>query len=253
MRPIATKYEDIADDLRQQIADETLAPGSRLPSIAQLMERYDAAERTVLDATRLLLIEGVISSKVGAGYTVRERPEVMRLARSWYRDNAGKGSPWRADMADQGHDGSWTSQSKSTPATAAVAERLHIEPGARTMRTEYVFTVDGKPTYLSASWEPMGITMGTEILLPEDGEFAGRGVVDRFAAIGITVTEVREELIPRTLTGAEAEKLGLNAGMAILVIERTYYAGKTPVETADIVLPPHVRPVYRIPVGGDAP
>lgn len=250
MRHIATsKYEYIADDLRQQIVDETLAPGSRLPSLAQLMEHYDAAERTVLDATRLLLIEGLISSKVGAGYTVRRRPTVMRMSRSWYRDSSGKGSPWRADMAEQGHEGSWTSQSKSAPASPAIAERLHIAVGDRTMRTDYVFTVDGERSYLSTSWEPMDLTAGTEILIPEDGEFAGRGVVDRFAAIGITVTDVREEPIPRALTGAEAEKLGLNAGMAILVIERTYYADEKPVETADIVLPPHVRPVYRIPVG----
>lgn len=250
MRPIATpKYERIADELRRQITDGALPPGTRLPALADMAAAHHASDRTAFQAMQILLNEGLITSKPGAGYYVRERPAIHRMVRSWYRDSAGKGSPWRADAAAQGRDGSWTSRSKSAPATPAVAERLHIETGARTMRTEYVFTADGAPAYLSTSWEPMAITGGTDILLPEDGEHAGKGVSDRFAAIGLTVTEAREELVPRTLTIEEAEALRLRAGTPVLLIERTYFAGEMPVETADIVIPPHYRPVYQIPIG----
>lgn len=248
MRPIASKYEQIADDLREQIIDGTLAPGTRLPTLADLMERYEVSERTAFQAAQVLLTEGLITSKPGSRYLVRERPTIKRMVRTWYIEPPG-GSPWRADMAAQGRVGSWTSQSSSIPAPPAIAERLHINPGDRVMRTAYIFTADGEPTYLSTSWEPMALTIGTEITLPEDGEFAGKGVVDRFAAIGLTITRALEEVLPRSLTAAEAQKLKLRAGTPVQVIERTYYVGDQPVETADIVIPTHLRPVYEIPVG----
>lgn len=249
MRPIATpKYESIADELRQQIDDGTLAPGVRLPTLAELKDRYSVSERTAFQATQLLLTEGLITAKPGAGYHVRARPEIRRMVRSWYREPRG-GSPWRADMAAQGRVGSWTSQSQSATAPPAIAERLALAAGDRVMRTAYVFTADDAPTYLSTSWEPLSLTSGTEIMLPEDGQHAGKGVIERFAQIGVQITRGTEEVVSRGLTGPEAEKLGLHAGISITLIQRTYFAGDTPVETADIVLPPHLRPVYDIPVG----
>lgn len=249
MRPIATpKYKSIAEDLRQRIIDGTLEPGVRMPTLAELMERYGVSERTVFQATQLLLRESLITSKPGAGYHVRERPEIQRMVRSWYREPRG-GSPWCADMAAQGREGSWVAESRPQAAAPAIAERLRIEPAAKVMRTEYLFTADGVPTYLSTSWEPLAITSGTEIMLPEDGEHAGRGVIDRFAQIGIEITRGREEITSRGLTEAEADRIGLNAGISVVVIERTYFAGDKPIETADIVLPPHLRAVYDIPVG----
>lgn len=250
VRPIAApKYEAIADDLRTQIIDGRLAPGTQLPTIAELRAKYSVADRTVFEAMQLLLHEGLVSSKPGFGYRVRERPSVIRMVRNWYRDASGKGSPWRAEMAAQGREGAWIARSTAVDAPPVIAERLHIAPGDRVMRTAYIFTVDGKPTYLSTSYEPLALTGGSEIMLPEDGEFAGQGVIDRYAAIGVTITECREELVPRTLTMTEADTLQLHPGIAILVIERTYYASEQPVETADIVMPPHYRPVYQIPVG----
>ena len=250
MRPIATpKYESIADELREQIIGGALAPGAKLPALSEMKAIHGISDRTAFQAMQILLGDGLVESKPGSGYYVRERPIARRMVRSWYRDSAGQGSPWRADAAAQGIDGSWTSQSKSVTAPPAIAERLRLEPGSRVMRTEYLFTADGAPAYLSTSWEPMALTAGTEILLPEDGEHAGKGVADRFATIGITVTEAREELVPRTLTIGEAQTLRLRPGTPVLLIERTYYAGQKPVETADIVLPPHYRPVYQIPVG----
>jgi DNA-binding GntR family transcriptional regulator len=249
VRTIATsKYARIADELRQQIIDGTLAPGARLPTLLELADQYHVSERTAKEATRLLLDENLITSKAGTGYHVRERPPLRRMVRSWYVDPRGD-SPWRTDMAAQGHRGSWTSQSRTIPAPPAVAERLRIKPGEPVMRTAYIFTADDNPAQLSTSWEPMAITSGTAIMLPEDGEHSGKGVIERFAAIGITITRNIEEISARPLTIDEAGKLRMRPGAWVLLIERTYYADRMPVETADILVPLHVRPVYEIPVG----
>lgn len=249
VRPIETpKYQQIADELRRRILDGVYPPGSRFPSQSQLTREYDVSSRVVVDATKLLLAEGLLESRSGAATRVRNRPAAVRMVRSWYLEQR-DGSPWRADMAAQGRIGAWESQSQRVSAPPAIAERLAIEPGAKVMRTGYVFTADGEPTYLSTSWEPMALTLGTDILLPEDGPHAGRGVAERMAVIGHPPTRVDEEILPRTLTVAEGEQLRLHPGIAIIVIQRTYYDGDLPLETADIVIPPPYRPLYQIPIG----
>lgn len=250
MRPIAdARYEQIADDLRRAIIDGTLPPGTKLPPMRELAATYGVSTRTIVEATRLLLGEGRLTSKQRGGIVVRARPGIVRLARSYYEGAAGKGSPWRADMAAQGRVGDWESHSEPVAATAAIAERLAIEPGARTMRTSYVFRADGEPVYLSTSWESLALTLGTPITLPEAGPHAGAGVQDRMTVIGHKPTRRQEEILPHTLTIAEADLLGLHPGTAAVMVQRTYYDGELPLETADILYPPHVRPVYEGPVG----
>lgn len=249
MRPTNTPaYQRIADDLRRAIISGALAPGSRVKPAAHLAADYDVVPATVRQATSQLLTEGLLESRPGAGLYVRARPHVVRMVRSWYRQ-PGTGSPWHAEMAATGRDGDWHSSSEVVAAPPAVAERLRIETGAQAMRTEYTFLLDGAPTYLSTSWEPLALTRGTLVMLPEAGPYAGAGVRDRMIAIGHTPTAVREELRPHTLTIEQAATLGLHPGIACLAVERTYYEGELPLETADIVLPPHYRPVYEIDLG----
>lgn len=216
--------------------------------MAQLARAHGVTSRTAYEATRILLTEGLIVSKPGAVSIVRERPDIVRLVRSMYEGNAGKGSPWRAAMAAAGRAGTWESHSQEVPAPPAVAERLRIATGDRTMRTEYIYLADATPAYLATSWEPMALTLGTPILLPEDGPHAGKGVADRMAIIGHRPTRWQEELEPRPLTIAEGELLDLHTGISIIVTHRTYYDGDLPLETAAIVMPPHYRPVYEGPV-----
>ena len=250
MRPIADwKYLVIAEELRSRILDGRLAPGDPFPTLAAIGAEFDAAEETARNATNLLRDQGLIVTKPGTTSRVRDDAEITRMVRSWYRDAPG-GSPWRADMAAQGRTGSWTAQSATAPASAAIAKRLRIEPGAEVMCTAYVMTVDGNPAYLSTSWEPTAITGGSPVLLPEAGPYAGAGVVDRMTAIGHTPTHSTEDPAIYYLTTAEAEKLGKRPGLPCLLIRRTYYEGDTPLETADIVLPPDdIQVSYEIPIG----
>ena len=250
MRPIATsKYLSIADDLRQQIIAGRLPPGARFPTLAEIQEQYEVAEGTAYQATRVLLNEGLIVTKPGAQTRVRERPEAIRMVRSWYRESR-VGSPWHADMAAQGRVGSWDARTVEENAPPAIAERLLVMPGDAVTCTSYVYKTDGKPTSLATSWEPLAITRNTPIELPDGGEYRWHGLVERMAVIGIKVTSVVEEIVPRPLTVTEARQLDLRQGIPIIVIERTYFAGERPVETANLVIAPTYRPRYEIPIRG---
>jgi DNA-binding GntR family transcriptional regulator len=88
---------------------------------------------------------------------------------------------------------------------------------------------------------------------PEQGTFAGRGVVERMRAIGIGVDQVVEEISVRPALSAEAAVLDVPAGSPVLLIERSHRAGERTVETGEIVIAAdRFRLRYRFPVAAAA-
>jgi DNA-binding GntR family transcriptional regulator len=240
-------YQAIADYVRGLISDGTLAPGARVPAQTELARRFEVAGATVARAMAVLQREGLIASVPGSGAFVRERSTVLRLVRSWYRQ-PGEGSPWRAAMEAIGREGSWESHSTVEKAGAVIGVRLAIDPDADVMRTDYLYLLDGEPAFLATSWEALELTAGTPVMMPEAGPYAGAGVRDRMAAIGHTPTRCVEEPMAHLLSGSEAHQLRLGEGTKATLTERTYFEGDRPLETADIILPPHIRAVYELPV-----
>ena len=85
--------------------------------------------------------------------------------------------------------------------------------------------------------------------MPEQGPFAGRGVIERMKAIGIRVDEMTEEISVRPSLRNEAAVLAIAPGAPVLLVQRTHLAAGTAVEAADIVLAADgFRLRYRIPV-----
>lgn len=66
-----TKYSQIADDLRARITSGEFPPGARLPSKAQMMERYHVALATVNSAIDILRDEGLAETIQGSGTFAR--------------------------------------------------------------------------------------------------------------------------------------------------------------------------------------
>lgn len=231
-------YLRVADDLRRRIKAEEWAIGQRLPSRAQLAKDYQVSPAAVQRAVERLIIEGLLEGRSGSGTTVRAPRERLRMVRSRHRENRG-GSPFRANMKEQGHLGTWESHSQArVPAPVHIAQRLAIDVGDPCVRTTYEFLGAGQPVQLSESWEPMAITDGTPIVLPEMGPLAGMGVVERMRTIGVVIDTAVEVPRPGRATQEEANLLGIGVGDLLTHIERTYYdRDGRPVETADIVVP----------------
>ncbi|MEW2548878.1 GntR family transcriptional regulator [Streptomyces sp. NPDC047002] len=245
-------YLRIADAFRQRIADQDWMPGDRLPSRAQLAGEYGVGDNVIRRAQELLISQGMLEGRAGSGTYVAEPSQRLRMVRSQYREQQG-GSPFRADMAALGRRGTWESRTDAkVPAPEEIATRLGVAGGTPCVRTTYEFLVDGKPAQLSTSWEPYELTAGTLVVLPEGGPHAGKGVVNRMAEIGITVTHAVEQPEPGHADAEEATLLGIQRGVLVTRIRRTYYGDDgRPVETADIVLPATTcEIVYEIPVRG---
>ncbi|WP_329266761.1 GntR family transcriptional regulator [Streptomyces sp. NBC_01451] len=230
-------YQVVASDLRRRLTEGEWEAGARLPSRAQLAQHYGVGANVMQRATERLIIEGLLEGRTGSGTYVAPPRERRRMIRFRHRERRG-GSPFRADMYEIGSNGTWEASSEArVPAPENVARRLGIELGDPTVHTTYEFLADGKPAQLSLSWEPMAITSGTPILLPEMGPLAGKGVVERMRSIGVDIETWVEIPRPARATPQQAALLGLTAGDLVLTIERTYYApdGRA-VETADIIV-----------------
>jgi DNA-binding transcriptional MocR family regulator len=75
-------YHDIADDLRRQIADSTLAPGAQLPSFQELAARYCVSTYTIQRSIKLLTREGGSSAFTPTPNTSSSTPATAKLDRS---------------------------------------------------------------------------------------------------------------------------------------------------------------------------
>ncbi|GAA3627801.1 hypothetical protein GCM10023079_17560 [Streptomyces chitinivorans] len=51
--------------------------------------------------------------------------------------------------------------------------------GSLFMATRYEFLTDGRPVQLPQPWEPVAVTDGTSVVLPEAGTSADTGTMDR--------------------------------------------------------------------------
>jgi GntR family transcriptional regulator len=235
--PRDTPYLQVADALRARIKGGEWAIGDKLPSRARIAEQYEVGQSVAQRAMERLIIEGILEGRAGSGTYVRQPRERLRMVRSRHRERRG-GSPFRADMKEQGRAGTWESNTIArAPAPEHIAERLAIEPGDPCVVTRYEFLADGLPVQLSESWEPMAITDGTPVVLPEMGPHAGAGVVERMRSIGVVIDTAVEIPRPDRATQEQANLLGISVGDLITEIERTYYDTEgRPVETADITV-----------------
>ncbi|MGW3209605.1 GntR family transcriptional regulator [Streptomyces sp. NPDC001135] len=230
-------YLAVADALRARVLAGEWAIGERLPSRARLAEEYGVGRNVMQRAVDRLIIEDLLEGRAGSGTYVRTPRERLRMVRSWHREH--RGSLALAGRRERGRAAAWDAHSLvRVPAPEAIAERLAVEPGDPCVNTQYEFLADGQPVQLSDSWEPMAVTEGTPVVLPERGPLAGKGVVERMRAIGVVVETVVEVPRPARAGRTEAHLLGIGVGDLVLRIERTIYdTDGRPVETADIVIP----------------
>lgn len=229
-------YLQVADDLRARIESGELTPGTRLPSVAEISARYACSNSVATSAYKLLVDEGLVVSRHGAGHYVRSQETPALLVRRHRKRS--EDSPFAEGAAEQGAVGTWRHDSTTEKATEPVAARLGIDVGDPVMHTSYTYLADEQPVQLAESWEPLEVSGSSLIALPEVGPYAGVGVAARMRVISIEVGDPVEKVRARTATRAEAQGLGMTPPGPVLFIERTYYDQATgrPVETADIVM-----------------
>lgn len=145
---MATRHEEIAEELRRAIDREEYTVGSRLPAETDLASRYGVSRGTVRQAVAALTAEGLIGSRQGA------RRVVLASRRSQSFEELRSFAQWARAMGREatGH----VVSSQYRPATPEDSVRLQLATGTPVLHVLRVRGLDGDPVLLErtvyAAW-----------------------------------------------------------------------------------------------------
>ena len=230
---MAAKYERIADALRAQIQSGQLGPGEQMPAQTALAEQYRVSLPTVQQALGVLQAEGLIDAVHGIGTYVRAARQRIRRTPERYQ--------WEKARALQPHDkriqtGSteydtgltvddldFHTEYQTVDADRDLADVFSVEPGTKLLRRRYRTLIhsEGAAVSLIDSYLVYEIAAANPELLNAGNEPWPGGTFHQLRTIGIEVERIVDEITARPPQGTEAEQLGINVGVAVLVLRKT--------------------------------
>jgi GntR family transcriptional regulator len=152
-------YQQIADDLAEQIRSGKLTPGSQLLTELELREQYNASRNTIRDAIKRLISIGLVETKPGQGTFVVQKidPFVTTLTGSPF---SGGQSDWvttyLSEVAEQHRRANASlPRVEVQAAQAPIALRLRIAPGSQVVLRHEERFIDEIPWSLQTTFYPM--------------------------------------------------------------------------------------------------
>ena len=224
MRSMASRRHVIADDLRSQISTGRIKAGERLPSEAQLAERYEVSTPTLRNALAVLQGEGLVEKIHGKGNFVR-RP----LHRITY---AGGHMP----DAQTEPDATLRVSIRTTNLRAHGHLRALLRVPAGSPLTEFLCLSHegGSPHSLARIYVPRDLAPAD---MPSESPWC-KEVEARLAELRPPLAEIRERISSRLPTPEEATTLRISSTLAVLAITRVAAdATGRVVEAALLILP----------------
>ncbi|GAA1029002.1 hypothetical protein GCM10009557_15980 [Virgisporangium ochraceum] len=104
-------------------------------------------------------------------------------------------------------------------APADIVERLGLRAGAEVIVRESLYLVDGEPVQVGVTYIPAAIADGSP--LASDADLGPGGIYGRFEELGWPVAQIREDLVARQPTPAEAASLALPPHGPVLEVTHT--------------------------------
>lgn len=211
-------WQDIAGALRDAIARGDYPPETTIPKETELMAMHGAGRETVRRAIIQLTAEGLVEPVRRRGTVVRTRPARTPVTRSRlvYRDDLG----YYFDQAAQG----WRPLQPPTvsrgPVPFDVAAQLGVAPGDEAVIRDRIMgdPETGQPIQLATSYIPADLAAELPVLAAHDT--GPGGIYDRMEEAGFGPIQWTEAITTRPPSPAEASRLGLAPGVALLRIVR---------------------------------
>ena len=152
-------YQQIAEDLRQQIESGELAPGQQLLTELELREAYGASRNTVRDAIKWLITLGLVETRPGQGTFVSKDmdPFVTTLSGNPKTGfGGGEGTSYLSEVSERNKKPSVSPlQVEIQEAAPEVAAGLWIAKGAEVISRHQRRFIDGTPWSMQTSFYPM--------------------------------------------------------------------------------------------------
>jgi GntR family transcriptional regulator len=255
MAPISRKstwplYLQIAEELREQILNEQLTPGARLPSEHSLMETYDASRQTIRKAIAELKTEGLLDAEQGRGVFVRSRAPILRSANDLLsRERWVEGGGALLGTGVAGADLRTEVKVDRAPASVDVAARLGLREGTSVIVRHERRLADDQTIELATTYLPGVLARSARLKFLDDGDTAS--LYARLEESGHRLERFTEHVASRMPRPAEARALDLGPGTPVVLITRTAWTAEgRPVATTDEVMAAdRYELVYEIPAG----
>lgn len=220
-------YKQLAALIREQIVTGTLAAGDEIPSRTVLAQQYNLALRTVGEAMRLLVQQGLVIDQPGKPYRVRPTREDV----SSRLDAAAAGVA--SDIWDRLE---LTRAYETVPSPVRIATALGVPQDTPVVRRRWVHTLDGTVTRVNWSYL-VEARFGDTILCDINEPPWPGGTIAQLKAIGYHINRSRMEIRAREATNEELDLLRLESETVVLETFRTHLIDDQPVECAIQVRP----------------
>ena len=205
-----SRQRQVAGDLRALILAGDIGAGQRLPSTAELRERYAVNNMTITRAIAVLKAEGLVEGHKGRSVVATgRRPAVVRA--SHYPAIRTPGRPTSVSLVEVGEG----------PAPAQVAAAFGLPTGQPVVIRAQIARLDKEPAELVWNYYPVEIARDTPLaaLSPLAG-----GSPAALAALGHPVRSAVDRVSVRPATVAEFMALALPGDIPVLRQFRVAYS-----------------------------
>lgn len=232
-------WREIADQLRREIADETIT--AQLPSEVELRTRFGVSRATVRQALDDLAQQGLIESSGGRpGRRVRRsQPMIFHAMTAESATRIAERATtqtdvWMHDAAEQGRVGGQSIAVANEEAGERIARYLGIPAGSVVTVRRRVRTLDGRPHNMATTYYLRDLAVGTAIELPADIK---QGTIAYLADRGWPQDHFRDEVSARMPTPAEALQLDTPRGVPLLVHYRAGFSRGRAIKVTETLWP----------------
>ncbi|MEV5690708.1 GntR family transcriptional regulator [Micromonospora globbae] len=246
---MATKYDRIAADLRKKIKSGGFKPGEQMPAETVLRDEYGVSLVTMRRALDQLAAEGLIEKRHGHGTFVRvPRQRVRRTTEryQWEKDRVLCSEEERRRTGATEHDTGlemadlrFTAQYRTVEADEEAAKVFGVPVGSKLLERIYRTrsATENAPFGIGRSLLRHDIVAANPKLLDSSNEPWPGGTQHQLSTVGVELDRIVDEVTARPPSAEEAEELGIDAGVAVLVLRKISIdtAGRV-VEVADVVM-----------------
>ncbi|MEQ6378256.1 GntR family transcriptional regulator [Bacillaceae bacterium S4-13-58] len=218
-------YYQLEEEIRNLIHSGQLAPGEKLPSEKEYVERYSISRMTVRQAITNLVLEGLIVRQKGKGTFVAEKKyeQTLKGITSFSEDMRARGLEPSTTLISFGEES----------ADTFVANKLNIGPGDSVFKIYRLRLANQSPLAIETVYTPRKIVGD---MTKKDFTASFYDYIERELPYKIEYGE--QEIEAAIANETELKYLKLSAGSPVLLIQRlTYLSNKAPFE--------YVRTVYR--------
>ncbi|MEO5692530.1 MAG: GntR family transcriptional regulator [Usitatibacter sp.] len=227
----ASRYSTLARLLTDEIESGRFGVGEKIPTEAELQQRYDVSRHTVREALRDLKDQGLILARAGVGTVVRHKPHSTRLMQ-------GIGTLQELIQFVEATRMSIIKR-RVLIADATLAEQIAVKPGQQWHEAHVLRSLPGATLPAASMFIYVRPEHADVLDVIEKAGLPVFSLIER--RHGVRIAEVVQQIVAVKLSPAEARVLKTRAGSPALFINRQYFDAQDRMVMASVGLYPSDR------------